>query len=132
MNDELQNLLERFNKLEEFVSGMSSRLIYARGEAMAATFVLGEVVRILSRNNSIEKFSMGVALISADAALDKERSASAPRTQAAIDHARLLLKSMQINLRNSRMSSNGGFNDTSGAAIQTASAESFPAGSIGH
>jgi hypothetical protein len=118
MDDEFQNLLDRFNKLEEFVAGMSSRLIYARGEAMAATFVLGEVVKILSRDDSIEKFSMGVALISADAALDKERSASAPKTQAAIDHARLLLKSMQINLRNARNSPAGLRNDTLGAAIQ--------------
>jgi hypothetical protein len=97
------NLSDRVAALEEFVAGMSRRVIYTRGEAMAATFCLAEVVNILSREKTIEKFSMGEALVNADAALDKERAASEPKTQAAIDHARLLLKSMQINLRSPRV-----------------------------
>ena len=101
--EEEQNLIDRVTTLEEFVAGMSRRVIYARGEAMAATFCLAEFVNILGREKTIEKFSMGEALLNADAALDKERSVSEPKTQAAIDHARLLLKSMQINLRSPRV-----------------------------
>jgi hypothetical protein len=103
MNEEHEKgLAERVAAMEDFQAGMSRRLIYARGEAMVATYCLAEVVKILSREKAIEKFSMGEALISADALLDKERAISEPKTQAAIDHARLLLKSMQINLCSSR------------------------------
>ncbi|HEY5337762.1 MAG TPA: hypothetical protein VIJ85_06140 [Rhizomicrobium sp.] len=100
MNEEQQQkLIARVTELESFVSGMSRRVIYARGEAMAATFCLAEIVKILSREKTIEKFSMGTALVRSDAALDKERATSDPKTQEAIDHARLLLRSMQISLR---------------------------------
>jgi hypothetical protein len=98
INEQEQSLAERITAIEEFQAGMSRRLIYARGEAMVATYCLAEVVKLLSRERTIEKFSMGQALISADALLDRERAVSEPKTQAAIDHARLLLKSMQINL----------------------------------
>jgi len=52
-----------------------------------------------SREKTIGKFFMGAALVRSDAAFDKERAASDPKTQETIDHARLLLKGMQISLR---------------------------------
>jgi hypothetical protein len=89
---------ERATKLEDFVAGMSRRVILARGEAMASTFSLVEVVNTLSRDQTVEKFSMGAALRRAEATLDQKRGESEPKTQAAIDHARLLLKGMQASL----------------------------------
>jgi hypothetical protein len=93
-----QRLIERVAAIEDFQAGISRRLTYARGEAMVATYCLAELVKILSQEKAIERFSMGEALVCASAALDNERAKSEPKTQAAIDHARLLLKSMQINL----------------------------------
>jgi hypothetical protein len=98
LEDIVKGLNTRTAELEDFVAGMSRRVIFARGEAMASTFSLVEVVNALGRDQTIEKFSMGAALKRAETALSQKRDGSEPKTRAAIDHAKLLLKGMQISL----------------------------------
>jgi hypothetical protein len=43
---------------------------------------------------------MEAVITNADTALERQRESSDPKTQAAVDHAKLLLKGLQISLRN--------------------------------
>ena len=94
-----RRLLNRVAEIEEFQAGMSRRLVFARGEAMASTHCLAGIVDLLSRHEIVERSSMEAVIVTAGAALEHQRMLSDKKTQAAVDHAKLLLKNLQINLR---------------------------------